>query len=149
MNQAIVETEVRLVRDPDAVAPPRVDMYTLVHKGIRAFMGATLEALGRLDERDADEVAHTLAQVRSLASFLRAHLHHENQFVHPALEARHPGAARRTAAIRAASPAPPSLIFSSARSAVLAAAAAMMSGSASEIVKAVVTGCGASRPASS
>jgi len=97
MNQAIVETEVRLVRDPDAVAPPRVDMYTLVHKGIRAFMGATLEALGRLDERDADEVAHTLAQVRSLASFLRAHLHHENQFVHPALEARHPGAARRTA----------------------------------------------------
>jgi hypothetical protein len=72
-------------------------MYTLVHKGIRAFMGATLEALGRLDERDADEVAHTLAQVRSLSSFLRAHLHHENQFVHPALEARNPGTARRTA----------------------------------------------------
>ena len=97
MNQAIVESEVRRACEPDSVAPPRVDMYTLVHKGIRAFMGATLEVLGRLDERDADEVAHTLAQVRSLAMFLRAHLHHENQFVHPALEARNPGAARRTA----------------------------------------------------
>lgn len=97
MNQAIVEAEMRHAREQDAVAPARVDMYTLVHKGIRAFMGATLEALGRMDERDAHEVAHTLAQVRNLASFLRAHLHHENQFVHPALEARNPGTARRTA----------------------------------------------------
>lgn len=97
MNQAVVESEVRRARPPAAVAAPRVDMYTLVHKGIRAFLGATLEALGRLDERDADEVARTLAQVRSLAGFLRAHLHHEDQFVHPALEARHPGTTRRTA----------------------------------------------------
>ncbi len=40
MNQAIVESEERRACEPDSVAPPRADMYTLVHKGIRAFMGA-------------------------------------------------------------------------------------------------------------
>ena len=55
---------------------------------------AALVLTGALDRED---VARTLAQVRSLAGFLRAHLHHENQFLHPALEARRPGSARRTA----------------------------------------------------
>jgi len=49
-----------------------------------------------MDADDAEERAATLAEVRSLLGFLRAHLHHENQFVHPALEARRPGAARQT-----------------------------------------------------
>jgi hypothetical protein len=72
-------------------------MYTLVHKGIRAFMGATLGAVGRMDVQDPQDISQALADVRALGTFLRAHLHHENQFVHPALEARRPGAARRTA----------------------------------------------------
>jgi hypothetical protein len=60
-------------------------------------MGATLGAVGRMDVQDPQDVSQVLAEVRALGTFLRAHLHHENQFVHPALEARRPGAARRTA----------------------------------------------------
>jgi hypothetical protein len=35
--------------------------------------------------------------VRTLLGLLRTHMHAENQFLHPALEARRPGTARRTA----------------------------------------------------
>lgn len=97
MKQAVVQLAERRERQQAVAAGPRVDMYTLVHKGIRAFLGATLETVGRMDSYDPVEVAHAIAEVRSLGKFLRAHLHHENQFVHPALEARLPGAARRTA----------------------------------------------------
>jgi hypothetical protein len=96
MKQAVVRLDERRERLSHA-ARPRVDMYTLVHKGIRAFMGATLGAVGRMDVQDPQDVSQVLAEVRALGTFLRAHLHHENQFVHPALEARRPGAARRTA----------------------------------------------------
>lgn len=97
MNQAVVKLDARREQAQAAAAGQRVDMYSLVHKGIRAFLGATLETVGRMDAFDGEDVARALAEVRSLASFLRAHLHHENQFVHPALEARRPGSARRTA----------------------------------------------------
>lgn len=97
MKQAVVRLDERRERLQAAAAGQRVDMYTLVHKGIRAFMGATLGAVGRMDAQDPQDVAQALAEVRALGTFLRAHLHHENQFVHPALEARRPGAARRTA----------------------------------------------------
>jgi hypothetical protein len=97
MKQAVIQLDERRDRAQAAAEGRRVDMYTLVHKGIRAFMGATLDAVGRLDAHDRDELARALAEVRSLGKFLRAHLHHENQFVHPALEARLPGGARRTA----------------------------------------------------
>ena len=59
------------------------------------------------------------------------------------------GAARRTAAMRAGSPSPPSLILRSGRSDAAAAACAMASGVANEIVYAVTSGSGAGRPASS
>ena len=98
MNQAVIRLDERRGRAPSLAAGSLVDMYTLVHKGIRAFMGSTLAAVGRMDANDREETAATLAEVRALAMFLRAHLHHENQFVHPALEARRPGSARRTAA---------------------------------------------------
>ena len=97
MNQAVIRLDERRGRAPSLAAGSLVDMYTLVHKGIRAFMGSTLTAVGRMDANDREETAATLAEVRALAMFLRAHLHHENQFVHPALEARRPGSARRTA----------------------------------------------------
>ena len=97
MNQAVIRLDERRGRAQSLAAGSLVDMYTLVHKGIRAFMGSTLAAVGRMDANDREETAATLAEVRALAMFLRAHLHHENQFVHPALEARRPGSARRTA----------------------------------------------------
>jgi hypothetical protein len=97
MKQAVIRLDEHRGRAPSPATGPRVDMYTLVHKGIRAFMGATLDAVGRVDVNDREELDAALAEVRSLGKFLRAHLHHENQFVHPALEARLPGGARRTA----------------------------------------------------
>lgn len=68
----------------------RYDIYARIHKGIRAIMSETLSATGRCDWHDRDECAQTLAQVRDLADFCFAHLTHENQFLHPALEARAP-----------------------------------------------------------
>jgi hypothetical protein len=96
MKQAVVRLDERRERLSHA-ARPRVDMYTLVHKGIRAFMGATLGAVGRMDVQDPQDVSQVLAEVRALGTFLRAHLHHEPLFVPPGREARPRGAGRRTA----------------------------------------------------
>jgi hypothetical protein len=97
MQPAVVHREERRARAQTAATGQRVDLYAYIHKGIRAFMGATLESVGRMDPADPAEVAATLAEVRSLVGCLRGHLHHENQFLHAALEARRPGASRRTA----------------------------------------------------
>ena len=88
-----------LIRFDDALAldaPPRMDIYGAVHKGLRAFMFDTLARLGRCDAADATEVADTLAAARGLLATMRLHLKHENAFVHPAIEARRPGAALAT-----------------------------------------------------
>lgn len=76
---------------------PRPDLYLFVHKGLRAFLSETLNRCGRLDTSDSDDVVQTLAQVRDLIALCRAHLDKEEQFMHPAIEARRPGAARHTA----------------------------------------------------
>ena len=75
----------------------RYDLYTLIHKGLRSFMSDTLTAVGRIDDSDSVEVADGLAQVRGLLAICREHLYIENQFVHPAMEARRPGSACATA----------------------------------------------------
>lgn len=81
-----------------AAAAPRFDMYTGIHKALRAFMVDTLLRLGRVDVEDADELGATLAQLDALLAELRHHLHNENDFVHTAIEARRPAGASRTAA---------------------------------------------------
>lgn len=75
-----------------AVQAPRVDMYGGIHKAIRAFMADTLLAVGRMDPDDHAEAARTADRVMQLLDFCTAHLAHENGFVHPAIEARAPGA---------------------------------------------------------
>ena len=77
---------------------PRFDMYASIHKALRAMMADTLVAVGRLDPNDADDLAHKLAQVRNLLAACDSHLHHEDEFVHPALEACTPGTSAATAA---------------------------------------------------
>jgi hypothetical protein len=84
-------------RPGEVVAASRVDMYTGIHKGLRAFMGEVLATVGRMDAHDPDEVAAIAAEVRVLLEALRRHLHHEDQFKHPAMEARRPGSACGTA----------------------------------------------------
>jgi hemerythrin-like domain-containing protein len=79
-------------------AAPRVDLYSGIHKALRLFMTDTLGRVGRLDTGDADELATTLAQLRSLLELCRSHVAHENEFVHAAIEARRPGASQRIAA---------------------------------------------------
>jgi hypothetical protein len=80
---------------PSSIAPtasaPRFNMYGFIHKALRAYLSDTLVRLGRMDVADAAELDAGLAQVRGLLGFCRAHLEHENRFVHPAMEARAPG----------------------------------------------------------
>ena len=75
-----------------AAQAPRLDMYTGIHKALRAVMADTLLAVGRMDVHDELELAQTTQRVLELMDFCRAHLQHENDFVHTAIEARAPGA---------------------------------------------------------
>lgn len=72
-------------------ATARFDMYLPIHKALRAYMSETLTAVGRMDCGDDQEVTATLAQLRELLQICAAHVHHENQFVHRAMEQRRPG----------------------------------------------------------
>jgi hypothetical protein len=80
-----------------ASATPRMDMYAGIHKALRALMTDTLLAVGRMDCADDLEFAQVTQRVVELLDFLRSHLSHENTFVHPAMEARQPGASDRIA----------------------------------------------------
>lgn len=68
----------------------RFDLYARIHKALRAFMADTLVLIGRTDPHDAEAVARTVAQVEQLLSFCADHVAQENDFVHPALDARCP-----------------------------------------------------------
>jgi hypothetical protein len=81
-NQAVAATQ----------AAPRFDMYTGIHKALRAMMTDTLLAVGRMDTTDTEEVTAVSGRVLELLDFCIGHLEHENTFVHTALEARAPGA---------------------------------------------------------
>jgi hypothetical protein len=76
---------------------PRADLYVFIHKALRQFMSHVVARLGALDLDDADERCAVLDDVQSLLGLLRNHLQHENDFIHTAIEARRPGAARHTA----------------------------------------------------
>lgn len=76
---------------------PRYDIYAFIHKGLRAFMAHTLVRVGRLDAHDPAEVTEVSAEVQGLLDICRAHLRHENDVVHAAMEARAPGSTERIA----------------------------------------------------
>jgi len=90
-----MKIESRETRQVAAAQAPRFDMYATIHKAIRAFMGDTLLAVGRMDVDDEPELAQTTQRVLELLEFLQSHLTHENEFVHPAIEARAPGDSER------------------------------------------------------
>lgn len=75
----------------------RVDLYVGIHKALRALMSDVLLAVGRLDTEDESEFDEVSQRVLQLAEFCTAHLTHENEFVHTAMEARQPGASARIA----------------------------------------------------
>lgn len=76
----------------------RVDLYGSIHKALRACMNDTLGLIGRMDPQDDTDRKQALAQLRELLVAFGGHLHHENDFVHPAMEARRPGSAAAIAA---------------------------------------------------
>ncbi|MBT0963598.1 hypothetical protein [Denitromonas iodatirespirans] len=80
-----------------SITPERPDLYHGIHKGLRLFMGEVLTELGRLDTDDETAVIEALAALQVLIGLCRDHLTHEDQVIHPALEALQPGSARRAA----------------------------------------------------
>lgn len=82
---------------PAASSAPRVDLYAPIHKALRSFMADTLLRAGRMDTADAEELQHTLAQCDALLALCESHVHHENDFMHPAIEARQPAGSGRIA----------------------------------------------------
>lgn len=83
---------------PRLAATPRVDLYGPMHQGLRLFMNDCLQRLGLMDAADEGALRAGLAQLGELLSVLRCHLQQENDFLHPALEARAAGASRELGA---------------------------------------------------
>jgi len=96
MNHAVIRMQERRAIDVQS-GLRREDLYTGIHKALRALLCDTLVATGRMDPRDDADVVATLARVRQVIELGRHHLHHENQHVHPLLEARRRGAAAASA----------------------------------------------------
>ncbi|NJD31718.1 MAG: hypothetical protein FIB04_07515 [Gammaproteobacteria bacterium] len=78
-------------------ARARYNIYSNPHKALRLALGETVAAAGRVDTHDDADVARLAGQVRSLLLFCRTHLEKEEEFVHPAMEARRPGSTVATA----------------------------------------------------
>lgn len=72
----------------------RFNIYLQIHKGVRSALAGALLQLGRTDPNDDAEVAEALTAVRDLLTFVREHLQHEDDWIHPALEARSPRSSR-------------------------------------------------------
>jgi hypothetical protein len=77
---------------------PRLDLYATIHKALRHFMSDTLFQLGRLDVLDAQDMAATLGQLDALLAMCEGHVRHENEFIHPAIEAHLPRGSAEVAA---------------------------------------------------
>lgn len=80
-----------------ALATPRVDLYGVIHKALRAMLADSLVAVGRMDSADAADRTAIAVRVGTLLDCCASHLAHENLWVHPAIEARAPGASARIA----------------------------------------------------
>lgn len=72
----------------------RFDLYTPIHKALRAALCHAQCALGSTDWRQRAQRQATLDGTQALLQTMRAHLGHENDFVHPAMEAAVPGSSQ-------------------------------------------------------
>lgn len=75
-----------------ATAQSRVDLYSGIHKALRACMADALLALGRADLDDPASLEDAMQRVEVMLRFCETHLEHENRFIHPAIESRAAGA---------------------------------------------------------
>jgi hypothetical protein len=70
----------------------RFDLYAMIHKALRNYMGAALLQLGRLDLTDELETKCCSSALLGLVDWLESHLEIEERFVHTALAERRPTA---------------------------------------------------------
>lgn len=77
--------------DSSRATAPRFDLYATVHKALRTAMTDALLRLGRTDADDPADLAGAADTARRLLELCRAHVAHENTWVHPAIEAAAPG----------------------------------------------------------
>ncbi|RZU47987.1 hemerythrin HHE cation binding domain-containing protein [Fluviicoccus keumensis] len=75
------------------MSAPRFDIYRFIHKGLRAYLAETLLQVGRVDFEVYADLHRTMAELDGLLDFCESHLHHENTFIHPAMQAAVPGSA--------------------------------------------------------
>lgn len=66
----------------------RFDLYAVIHKALRNYMGAVLVQVGRLDPTDEQEVRGCREALLDLVDWLESHLTIEERFVHAALVER-------------------------------------------------------------
>jgi hemerythrin-like domain-containing protein len=72
----------------------RYDFYGKIHKGLRLAQSQLLVRLGACGGDDAVELALLLADLAGFLGMAEHHLENEDRWIHTALEARAPGAAR-------------------------------------------------------
>ena len=102
MNTTFADPVAPATARPAAATPGqsqagRMDLYASIHKALRHFMTDTLTRVGRIDVADPADRDEALAQFDGLLGLCLAHLQHENEFVHTAIEARQPAASQRIA----------------------------------------------------
>ncbi len=73
------------------------DLYYAVHKGIRLANARLLIRLGATDPANDGQLAETLSALRAHLVMGLAHLTHENEVIHAALDERCPGASAHAA----------------------------------------------------
>jgi hypothetical protein len=73
----------------------RVDLYAGIHKALRALMADLVTGLGRMDPGDDADVNATLGRFLDGLALCEKHMRLEDEFLHPAIEARRPGATAR------------------------------------------------------
>ena len=91
------QTLARAFNDSDINLAPRADIYVGIHKALRAMMMDTLLAVSRVDVQDAQELDAVCTRVMALADVCTQHVQHENDFIHPAMNARRKNSSNRIA----------------------------------------------------
>ncbi|MFD2265203.1 hemerythrin domain-containing protein [Lacibacterium aquatile] len=73
----------------------RHDIYGPIHKGLRLAQAGLLTRIGSTDFEDAVATVALLDELKSNLDFFKAHLRHEEEVMHAAVEAKAPGTMAR------------------------------------------------------
>lgn len=71
---------------------PPVDFYGPIHKGLRWALARVLSRIGATSPTNDADVSAVVTEVHDLIVGIESHIAHEEELIHPAIEARRPGA---------------------------------------------------------